>query len=54
LRGKLSSLALPLLPFPFEFLLKLDDLVGKLFYFLLIDVREIIDMGVVELFDGLG
>lgn len=37
-----------------QFLLQLDDLVSKLFDFLLVDVREIVDMGVVELFNGFG
>lgn len=41
-------------PLAFEFLLQFDDFEGELFDFLLVDVGEVLDVGVVELFDGLG
>lgn len=41
-------------PLSFELLLKFDDFEGKLFNLLLVDVGEVLDVGVVELFDGLG
>jgi hypothetical protein len=37
--------------FSFQVLLKLYNLMGKLFDFLLVDMREVIDMRVVELFN---
>jgi len=41
-------------PLAFKFLLQFDDFEGELFDFLLVDVGEVLDVGVVELFDGLG
>lgn len=54
LRSKLSPFALPFLSFPFKLLLQLNDLMGKLFDFLLVDMREIVHVGVVELLDRFG
>jgi hypothetical protein len=45
---------LPLPPLLIQILLQLDDLVCELFYFLLVDVWEVVDVGVVELFDRFG
>lgn len=50
--GQLGAFELALPAFPIEVLLELDDLVGELLYFLLVDVGEVVNVGVVELLDG--
>jgi len=50
---RLISLLDALVALKLELLLQLDDSVGQLLDFLLVDVREVLSVRVVELFDGL-
>lgn len=52
--GGLGSLLESFAALGLELLLEFDDAVGELFYFLLVDVREVLGVGVVEFFDGFG
>ena len=47
----LGALELSFAALAIEVLLEFDDLMGQLFYFLLVDVWEIVDVGVVEFLD---